>query len=188
MTDAPAWTPLIVNCRGSFSDVLQARRVALGLTMADLDHRAGLQDGYTAKLLRPNMPQGRAGVHFRDVRDRTPAGDIEMSGASEFLTEALGLRLVVVDETQAMALRAEPAPRRCAATSSLHHERARLGKARRMTCGQHEALHGAKVAADLLKVSVQDHPFVSEDPVLKAEADAIAALLGDLYRRIAAAD
>ncbi|MBJ7484348.1 hypothetical protein [Brevundimonas sp.] len=156
--------------------------------MADLDHRSGLQEGYSAKLMRPNMPQGRAGIHFKDVRDRTPAGDIEVSGASEFITHALGLRLVVVDEAQAEALGAVPAPRRSVACASLHHQQARIGKVRRMTNGQHEAMHGAKVAADLLKVSVQEHPFVSEDPVLKSEADAIAALLGDLYRRIAAAD
>ncbi len=155
--------------------------------MADLD-ATGLQDGYTAKLLRPNMPQGRCGITFRAVSDRTPAGDIEVSGASEFLTRALGLRLIVVDEAQAAALGAVPAPRRSAAPATIHHERARAGKARRMTCGQHEALHGAKVAADLLKVSVQEHPFIAEDPVLKLEADAIAALLGDLSRRIAAAD
>jgi hypothetical protein len=187
-TEVPLWTPLIVNCRGSLADALQDRRVTIGMTMSELDYRAGLQDGYASKLCRPNMPQGRAGVHFRDVRDRTPAGDVEVTGASEFLTHALGLRLVVVDEAQAQALGATPAPRRSPAASSRHHEKIRYGKARRMTCGQHEVLHGAKVAADLLEVSVVRHPFVSEDPVLKAEAEAIAALLADLYRRIAAAD
>lgn len=188
MSEAKGWTPLVVCCRGSVADALQSRRLALGMTMADVDYRAGVQDGYSAKLLRPNMPQGRAGVHFRDVRDRLPSGDIEVSGASEFITHALGLRLVLVDEKQAEALAAVPAPRKSTTKISLHHERVRIGKARRMTCGQHEALHGAKVAADLFKVSVQAHPFILEDPALKSEADAVAALLADLYRRIAASD
>lgn len=191
MTDAPAFQPLIVNCRGSVADALQARRLQLGQTMSDVDHRAGLQDGYAGKLLRPNSPQGRKGVHFRAVRSRTPAGDVVMTGASEFLTEGLGLRLVVVDAETAERIGAIPAPRHSPLTArsspALHHSNKRDG-ARTMTCGQYEAMHGAKVARDLLQVSVVTHPFVAEDPVLRAEAEAIDALLVDLYARIRAAD
>jgi hypothetical protein len=38
---------------------LAGRIVQLGLTMMDCDHRSGLQDGYTAKLLHPDTPSGR---------------------------------------------------------------------------------------------------------------------------------
>jgi hypothetical protein len=188
MTDAPPWVPLIVNCRGSVADAMQARRVQLGLTMEAVDHRAGLQSGYAGKLLRPNTPQGRAGTHFRAVADRMPSGDIFLSGSAEWLMEALQLRLVVVDEETAARLEAVPAPRRVSGPASAHHAKHRDGRTRLMTCGQHEAMHGAKVARDLLRTSVVDHPFVSEDPSLRAEAEAIDALMLDLYAKIAAAD
>ena len=188
MTDTPAFQPLSVNCRGSVADALQARRIQLGKTLADLDHESGNQSGYCAKLLRPGSPAGRKGVHFKAVSDRLPSGDIVVSGASEFLTECLGLCLVVVDRETVDRIGAVPAPRHSNLTGgspALHHDSKRKG-ARVMSCGQHEALHGAKVARDLLQVSVVAHPFVSENPVLRAEAEAIASLLDHLYARIRA--
>jgi hypothetical protein len=191
MTDAPEWTPLVINCRGSVGDALQARRIQLGLTFADVDHRAGLQDGYSAKLCRSQTPQGRKGVHFKAVHSRSPAGDIVMTGASEFLHEALDLRLVIIDSATAERIGAIPAPRHSplSATGSpaLYHSRKR-DEARTMSCGQWEAASGAKITRDLLQISVVAHPYIAEDPVLRAEAEAIEALLGDLYARIRASD
>ena len=57
-----------------------------------------------------------------------------------------------------------------------------------MSCGQWEAASGTKIARDLLQTSVVAHPYIAEDPVLRAEAEAIDALLGDLYARIRASD
>jgi hypothetical protein len=188
MTEPPAWTPLVVNCRGSVSDALQARRKQLGLTLADLDHKAGVADRYSGKLLRGQSPQGRAGVHFADVCTRTPAGDITLSGAAEFITEALGLRLLVVDAETAERIGAVPAPRHVQGRASAHHSAKRSEGARRMSAGQWEAAHGAKVAGDLLRTSVIDHPYVAEHPVLLEEARAIDALIADLYARIRAAE
>lgn len=187
-TESPPFTPMLVHSRGSVADALQARRIQLGLTMEALDHRSGVQSGYSGKLLRPLAPEGRAGVHFRAVCDRLPSGDVVVSGASEFLTEALGLRLVLVDAETADALGAVPAPRHVSGKSSIHHSSKRDLGANRMVAGKYESLHGAKVSRDLLKVSVVEHPYVQEHPVLREEAEAIAALLDDLYAKIAAFD
>jgi hypothetical protein len=188
MTDAPHFAPLLVHSRGSVADALQARRKQLGLTMEALDHRAGLQSGYSGKLMKPLAPQGRAGVHFRAVCDRLPSGDIVVSGASEFVTEALGLRLVLVDAATADAIGAVPAPRHDGGKSAIYHSRKRDTGARRMTTGCHEALHGARVSRDLLRTSVVQHPFVQEHEGLRAEAEAIEALMADLEAKILAAD
>jgi hypothetical protein len=187
MTDAPPFPPMLVHSRGSVADALQARRKQLGLTMEALDHRAGLQSGYSGKLFRPLAPQGRAGVHWRAVCDRLPSGDIVVSGASEFLTEALGLRLVLVDAATADAIGAVPAPRHVGGKSALHHSAKRDTGARRMTAGQYESLHGAKVSHDLLKTSCVEHPYIQERADLRDEAEAILALLNDLYGKIASA-
>ncbi len=56
---------------------IDARRKMLGMTMRDLDHKSGCQEGYSAKLI--------AGV-----KNRGPA-------SFEWITGALGIDLVIIE-------------------------------------------------------------------------------------------
>lgn len=78
--------------------VLADRRLALGLTVEELDGIAGLQERYSGKLEHPEQHWGRGSLHL------TPMGEIWI--------ESLGLRLVLMTAEQADAIQAERAPRK----------------------------------------------------------------------------
>ncbi|WP_426040749.1 hypothetical protein [Brevundimonas sp. TWP2-3-4b1] len=189
MTDAPPpFTPLLVHSACTVADALQERKKALGVTAEELDHRAGIQGGMASKALRPLSPQGRRGLHLSLPSETTPAGDIKVSSTQEYLTEALGLRLVVVDQATADAIGAVPAPRHVPATLRTRNAAARVGKPRCFVVGQLEAMIATTMCRDLFRAAVFNHPYVEECDPLNAEANAILALLCDLYLKIAAAD
>ncbi|WP_295198748.1 hypothetical protein [uncultured Brevundimonas sp.] len=50
---------LTVANQADFAEALRMRRLALGLTLSDLDHRAGFHDGYAAHLERPFSRTGK---------------------------------------------------------------------------------------------------------------------------------
>jgi hypothetical protein len=54
VNDQPKPIAIVVRDYPSLRKALDARRRELGWTMLELDHRSGLQDGYSAKLLGPN--------------------------------------------------------------------------------------------------------------------------------------
>lgn len=78
--------------------VLADRRLALGLTVEELDGIAGLQERYSGKLEHPEQHWGRGSLHL------TPMGEIWI--------ESLGLRLVLMTAEQAEAIEATRAPRK----------------------------------------------------------------------------
>lgn len=54
MSEQPKPFCIVVRDYPGLRKALDARRRELGWTMLELDHRAGWQDGYSAKLLGPN--------------------------------------------------------------------------------------------------------------------------------------
>lgn len=50
---------LTVATQEDFAEALRLRRLALGMTLADVDHIAGFHDGYTAHLERPFTRSGK---------------------------------------------------------------------------------------------------------------------------------
>jgi hypothetical protein len=54
LSEQPKPFYIVVRDYPGLRKALDARRRELGLTLLELDHRAGLQDGYSAKLLGPN--------------------------------------------------------------------------------------------------------------------------------------
>lgn len=50
---------LTVASQAEFAEAMRDRRLALGLTLADLDHAAGFHDGYAAHLENPFARSGR---------------------------------------------------------------------------------------------------------------------------------
>ena len=99
--------PIIVHSRADIAGLLRAHRMAKGWTCHEHDHRAGLQDGYTAKLEHGDAPSGRQGVQIKPESDR-----IAMSFSAEVWLETLGLTLVLMPEDMARSMGAVPAPRR----------------------------------------------------------------------------
>jgi len=191
MRDAAPWTALVVTCRSTLADALQTRRQQLGLNMQQLDDRAGIQGGYSGKLLRPMAPQGRAGLVVKQPCERLPCGDIKISGACDWLMEALDLRLIVVDGQTAVDLGAEPAPRFVrrggAEATTIRNFAIRKGK-RRMSAGCYETAVGLKLARDVLEASVLNHPFVAEHPDLAAKVRDISQRIEELQGAALAAD
>ncbi len=74
---------LTVSNQADFAEALRQRRLAQGLTLADLDHIAGFHDGYASHLERPFARTGRKSFKL------TPMASIWL--------ETLGLRLALID-------------------------------------------------------------------------------------------
>jgi len=53
----------VARTYGELIYLLREHRYSLGLSQLDVDHIAGLQDGYTGKLEQPNKHYGRRAVH-----------------------------------------------------------------------------------------------------------------------------
>lgn len=90
--------PTVIHGSADMVRVLADRRLALGLTVEELDGIAGLQERYSGKLEHPEQHWGRGSLHL------TPMGEIWI--------ESLGLRLVLMTAEQADAINAERAPRK----------------------------------------------------------------------------
>jgi len=198
MTEVPPFTPLIVHERGQIASVLAARRVAMGMTCEAFDHHVGWADRYVTKLEHSSRPQGRQGLHFGWPAEAVPGGSIRCTGMSELWLQALGLRLVLVDEATAGQIGAVPAPvraplpvlNRSHGSNAKHHAAARQtkGRAAAISMSQVEALDRTLVARESFKAAVAEHPFVQSHPDLQAEADAIGELLAAFYTRIRASE
>ncbi len=63
---------LTVASQAEFAEALRERRLQLGLTLSELDHKAGFHEGYAAHLERPFTRTGRRSFNI------TPMGGIWM--------------------------------------------------------------------------------------------------------------
>lgn len=50
---------LTVASQADFAEALRLQRLSMGLTLADLDHKAGFHEGYAAHLERPHTRSGK---------------------------------------------------------------------------------------------------------------------------------
>lgn len=187
--DLPPFQPLAVHSRGQIVDALVGRRHALGWSGEELDARAGWADRYGSKLERPNRPQGRVGFHFDWPTEVLPSGSIRAAGMADIWLEALGLRLVLLDEATAGAIGAVDAPsgpptvrpRQGGDLTAFHAaRRSSRGIAPPMAAPAYEICDRALVAKDCISASIIDHPWLAERPELKAKAEAVAHALEDL--------
>ena len=186
-TDAP-FSPVIVHERGSIAHVLAERRQSLGLTGEQLDYIAGFADRYTAKLETHHRPQGRLGFRFDFPSEVMPGGGVRCSGMGQIWMEALGLRMVLVDEATAASIGAVPAPPKPPTVNgtAIGHAKRRANEGRQSAVSVkiYEALDRTHVAKEAWRVAVIEHPAVEADPILKADAEAIEAAMFALYQRI----
>ncbi|WP_374387124.1 hypothetical protein [Brevundimonas sp.] len=90
--------PIIVTSEADTVRILAERRKALGLTVLELDAKAGFQEQYSGKLEHPEQHWGR--------------GSISISGMAEIWLEALGMRLVLMTEEDAERIGAVVPPRK----------------------------------------------------------------------------
>jgi len=88
VADLPAFR--IVN-RTDAARVMRDVRMAKGMTCLDLDHHAGFQDGYTAKLEHPDTPSGKRGL--------------QVSYMFEVWLEALGYVFALLPQDMAESLK-----------------------------------------------------------------------------------
>lgn len=178
MTEAP-FEPLIVHERGCLGHALATRRLDLGFTCETFDQHVGFADRYTAKLEHYDTPSGKRGIHFDFPSEHLPGGGVRCSGMGALWMQALGLRLVLVDEATASAIGAKPAPPRPPRTNLTAEGHARrrfiLGRPSAMSASHHEALDRTHVAAEAFRAAVVEHPYVESDPALRAEAEAVEA-------------
>lgn len=122
----PPFEPVLVTSKGDLAKTMAARRVALGLTIEELDHKAGLQERYSGKLEHPEQRWGRGALQLHGPSVGAPAGDVQLLPMGDFALQALGLRLLLVTEEQAAALNPVEAPPRL----SPPERRAAMAKAR----------------------------------------------------------
>ena len=196
MPEAPVFTPLEVWDRGQVVDALISRRVALGWRGEDLDHRAGWADRLGAKLEKPATPSGRAGFHFEWPTELLPGGSMRATGMGSVWLQALGLRLVLVDDDTARAIGAQPAPtgppaalpRRTGGDNAAFHATKRRERRidRPMAAPQYETADRTLVAQASFRIAVTDHPWISERPALRAAAEEIETKILELYESIRA--
>lgn len=185
----------MLTSRGQIVDALIARRHDLGLTGEGLDQAAGWSDRYAGKLETPDRPQGRVAFHFDYGSEVLPTGNLRPTKMADIWTEALGLRLVLVDAATADAIGAKPAPpaigkRRPGWTGgNVAHVHAERRKARgirpAMTIAAYEAADRTRMTAQTFKASVADHPWLAERPALQERAAKIERDLLDLAGEIA---
>lgn len=83
--------PVMVRSEDQMIALLRGRRVALGLSHAQLDDRIGWSDGYTSKVEAPHRRYGRRLFLF-------------LSGLADELLQGLGLALVLMDRDEATEL------------------------------------------------------------------------------------
>ena len=187
MSDAP-FAPLVVHARGDIAHVLAARREALGFTCEAFDGFVGWADRYCAKIEHGDRPQGRLGLHFDFPSDFTPGGGVRCSGMGQLWLEALGVRLVLVDAATADAIGARPAPPKPVNTNPAAEAHARkrtkMGRYSAMSASAYEALDRTHVAAEAFRAAVVDHPYITANQALKAEAEAVEEAMRALYQRI----
>lgn len=190
-TPSLPFQPLEVDDRSSIVGALVQRRRNLGWTGEDLDERAGWADRYGAKLEVPQRPAGKLGFHFDFPCEFLPSGNVRASGMATVWLQALGLRLVLVDEETARSIGAVPAPgvRPSAygrAVASAHHAARRLftGKASVMSAPAYETADRTLVAREMFRLSITDHPWLSARPELRARAEAIERDMAELQREI----
>lgn len=58
---------LTLASQEEFADALRMRRLALGLTLAELDHLAGFHDGYASHLERPFSRSGKRSFKLTEM-------------------------------------------------------------------------------------------------------------------------
>lgn len=192
------FAPLIVHSRGDITSSLIARRHAIGWTGERLDERAGWADRYGAKLEQNRRPSGKAGFLFSFGTEVCPSGTLRASAMAEVWMEALGLRLVLVDNATAKAIGAVPAPapvpgERLAAIGgsvAATHATKRKQDGRRsiMSLPAFEAADRTQVAALSFKVAVADHAWLAARPALREKAEDLVRQLDALAEDIREAE
>lgn len=114
MSEAPPFEPVLINSSGELGFEIARRRYALGMSGEEVDYLAGVQDRYAAKLESPDAPWGRAPLHLTPpCAHVSPAGNIRLPSAADWVLEVLGLRVVLMTKEQADAIGARtPEPRK----------------------------------------------------------------------------
>lgn len=190
-TPSAPFVPLVVDDRGSIVSALIHRRHDLGWSGEDLDERAGWADRYGAKLEVPQRPAGKLGFHFDFPSEVLPSGNIRPSGMASVWLQALGLRLVLVDEATAQSIGAVPAPppsRALAYQSTVApaHAAARIsrGRSSAMSAPAYEAADRTLIARQAFRLAVTDHPWMAARPELRERAEAIERDMTALQQEI----
>lgn len=110
MTDTTTFQPLLITGPIDLATALYGRRAAASLTAEQVDDIAGFQERYTAKLERPECTWGRGSLSCHVPSDSWSAGRVALSAMGAIWLQALGLRLVLMTDSDAERLGAAPTP------------------------------------------------------------------------------
>lgn len=112
MSGVARFRPVLISDRNELADTMSARRDELGITGEHLDHIAGFQERYCAKLELPDAPWGRGSLTVSPPSLTKWGGDVKMTSMGAIWLDALGLKLVLMDGELAQAIGAAPPPPR----------------------------------------------------------------------------